>query len=115
MEESELFYTVQSGFRINAREGTVRYTVTLEPRGEFFGPIRLVTRFQNPADPETPLVAEQIVPPQTDYVFLDSEPLTHLHAERVYRIDIDIFTDPEAEEPDDRHTIYLRSIITTRH
>jgi len=112
-EESALFHTVDSGFRINAREGTVRYFLILEPRHNLEMPLRLVVEYDNPAQPEVPIRAEQFVEAGVDYVFLESEPLLGIKAGEVYRMQVHIFTPPDAEEPDDTHTVFIRSVITT--
>jgi hypothetical protein len=112
--ESTFFYTVQSGFHISARHGTVRYTVTLEPREALIEPLFIRARWENPADPATPLTNEVIFDPDEESLILESDPLRGLRANRVYRVDLLIFTDPETPEPDDTHTIFIRSIITTR-
>lgn len=113
-QESALFHTLTSGFSVNAREGTVRYAVTLEPRAPLEEPLYLRAKFENPADPDHPHLESVEAVPGEDYIFLESSPLEGLRAGRVYRIDIDILAGEEDEEPADTHTLFIRSILTTR-
>jgi hypothetical protein len=112
--ESSFFYTLESGFRISAREGAVRYVLTLEPKIPLDEPLFLRVLFQNPADAEAPLVVEQWTDPHDLYVFLESPPLSRLQAEIIYRIEIEIFSYPEETDPLDQHIVFIRSTITTR-
>lgn len=111
-EESAYFYTVDYGFHISVREATVRYSLTLEPRSAVDRPLHLVVRYENPSDPDRPLVEEELAEPG-EYLFLQSPPLSGLEAGRVYRVEVLIFDDQANEAPADLHTVYVQSILTT--
>lgn len=112
--ESSLFHTVDSGFRINAKQGTVRYFVVLEPRQPIPAPLQIVAEYENPDKPDEPLVEEQMLEPGDDYLVLESVPLTGVRSGEIYRVRVLIYSDPETKEPDDTHTVFIRSIVTTR-
>lgn len=113
-QESEYFHTRESGFHISAREGTVRYTAVLELNAPLDKPLFLDIQYQNPADPEAPHAEASEWSPEEKTLHLTSPPLQGIEADKIYRVEVTIFEDPDRTETLDTHEILILSNIETR-
>lgn len=113
-EVSDLFNTFESGFSISAREGIIRYVVTLEEKTGRADPIYSTVHFENPAAANRPFVEQVDISPDEAFVFLESPPLSELEADSVYRIWIDFYKDPTRTELIDEHEVFILSTIETK-
>lgn len=113
-EESAHFYTRESGFHISAREGIIRFMVVLESPAPLEEPLFLELRYENPADPKAPHLEEAEWLAGADSLFLESPPLEGLETDKLYRVEIDVFTGADREEVADRHEVLILSSIDTR-
>jgi hypothetical protein len=112
--ESQHFSTFESGFRISARDGSVRYMVTLEADAPLETPLFLRVTYQNPADPARPYLEEVEFEAGQELIFLESPPLFNLEADRRYRISIDVFHDQTLTSSSDGHDVQIWSTIDTK-
>lgn len=113
-EESDLINTAESGFHINVREGTVRYTIQLEQNLPFSHPLYLNVRYENPADKNDPHIEQLVWPPKMEKLSLLSPPLENLTEKVFYKIEIEVFEDRAREKTVDIHQIFIYSTINTR-
>jgi hypothetical protein len=112
--ESQHFTTFESGFHLSARDGSVRYMVTLEADAPLERSLFLRVTYQNPADPGQPYRDEIEFEAGRGLVFLRSPPLLNLEADRLYRISIDVFQDRELTVLSDSHDVQIWSNIDTK-
>lgn len=112
--ESERFETLESGFSIAARNGAVRFAVTLLATPPFEEPLFLTVSYENPADPSEPHLEQIDLPAGESLVFLESPPLRNLEAGKTYHIQVDIFLTAEREERLDFHEVLIFSTVETK-
>lgn len=113
-QNSKWFNTYESGFSISAREGIIRYVITLEEEIPRTKPLFLTVQYQNPANEDQPFTEDIPLPPDVSFVHLESPPLSELEQDKIYRIQVQIFEAPERKIQIDEHEIFIFSIIETK-
>lgn len=113
-EESQYFYTIDKGFHISAREGVIRYRVTLEKISSGSGPLYLTVDYENPAAPDAPFTEENTWVAEENILRLVSPPLHGLEAGKRYRVTVTLFENPQRAEAEETQEIFIFSNINTR-
>lgn len=113
-EESANFLTLESGFHIIAREGTIRYAITLEPMAPLEDTLFFRAVYENPLDPDEPYVEEGEWQAEKPYLLLRSPPLAGLEVGQIYRVRITFFKEPDRTQSIDEHEVLIYSNIDTR-
>ena len=92
---SDLFSTEQAAFMILQHPGEqqpeIRYLVRLSMNRPIDHPILLQAHFQNPEDPNRPLVKRKDVEPGTRMIELESGSVWGLRQEQAYQVRIEAF------------------------
>ncbi len=94
-EESDLFTTQQAGFMIiqhpEAQQPEIRYRLRLSPNQEIQQPLMLQITFQNPENPNQPLVERQEIEAGLPSFEIESGSIWGLRRDEVYEVAIEAY------------------------
>lgn len=113
--KSEYLKTKGGGFVFKKANGggieSCRYAVVLVPVSQFPKPLYLRTRFENPADSSHPFVVDSERPRDSSTFTLESPPVRGLQPYISYKVEIQIYDDPERAHQIGQHVQYVQSIV----
>jgi hypothetical protein len=113
--KSEYLRTEGGGFIFKKADGggieSCKYAVILMPVSQSPRSLYLRTRFENPADSSHPFVIDSEIPRNSSTFTLESPPVRGLQPYRSYKVDIQIYDDPERAHQISQHVQYVQSIV----
>jgi hypothetical protein len=109
---SDYFITRGAGFALKLDDQkkivSCQYSLLLVPRQTISRPLYLRTRFDNPADPNKPLVTDSDIQPGSEKILISSPEVRGLQSHLNYKAEVLVFDSLDRIRQIGRHIQYVR-------
>lgn len=108
---SEYFKTSSAGLVLDLKRREFRYVLGLEILKPFSAPVVAQVEFEDPRDPDNPLIVLAEIDPGEEKLSVKSPAVSSPQKDKYYKIDVSVFKRPDKKELVARHSQKILSVV----